>query len=68
MTQEFAGKFDDLLIANERSMYLVQTLLDQMCEDERMDREKIMMNLSLLERELSMAHEAALPSRNRERD
>lgn len=56
MSKSIAEKFDSMLIANERALYLVRTLLDQMCDNHEMDREQIMMNLSITARELSEAN------------
>ncbi|HAS6882995.1 TPA: hypothetical protein I7282_25070 [Vibrio parahaemolyticus] len=60
MSKTIAEKYDDLLIANERALYLVRTLLEQMCEHERMDYERIMMNLSITESELEKGNANAL--------
>lgn len=56
MSKTIEEKFDSVLIANERALYLVRTLLDQMCDNHEMDREQIMMNLSITARELSEAN------------
>lgn len=60
MSKTIAEKYDDLLIANERALYLVRTLLEQLCEHEKMDQELIMMNLSITESELEKGHADAL--------
>ncbi|EGR0726716.1 hypothetical protein EFU61_18280 [Vibrio cholerae] len=60
MSKTIEKKFDSVLIANERALYLVRTLLDQMCDDNKMERELIMINLSITARELSEANADAL--------
>lgn len=60
MSKTIEEKFDSVLIANERALYLVRTLLDQMCDDNKMERELIMINLSITARELSEANADAL--------
>lgn len=60
MSKTIAEKYDDLLIANERALYLVRTLLEQLCEHEKMDQELIMMNLSITESELEKGNASAL--------
>lgn len=59
MSKTIEEKFDSVLIANERALYLVRTLLNQMCDDSKLDRELIMINLSITDRELSEANQEA---------